>query len=101
MSGRSERIDTAQRDPGMSARLALAALIGAVTDLAGLGLLAAATWLIVTAAGHGACLALLAADDADMAMVAYEMNVLVQQVGTNLVAEPRPEIATMRLDPQR
>jgi ATP-binding cassette subfamily C protein CydC len=33
-------------------RLALAALLGAVTDLAGLGLLAAATWLIVTAAGQ-------------------------------------------------
>ena len=58
-------------------------------------------FLIVTAAGRGACLALLAADDADMAMVAYEMNVLVQQVGADLAAEPRPEIATMRLGPQR
>lgn len=46
-------------------------------------------FLIVTAAGDGACLALLASEDAEMAMVAYEMNVLVQQVGTSLAAEPR------------
>ncbi|OXM60961.1 roadblock/LC7 domain-containing protein [Amycolatopsis vastitatis] len=58
-------------------------------------------FLIVTAAGRGACLALLAAEEADMAMVAYEMNVMVQQVGENLVAEPRPEIGSLRLDEQR
>nr|WP_232237382.1 MULTISPECIES: roadblock/LC7 domain-containing protein [Actinoalloteichus] len=46
-------------------------------------------YLVVTAAGDGACLALLAADTADMGMVAYEMNVMVQQVGTNLTASPR------------
>src|SRR5256884_1893623 len=36
----------------MRTRLVLAALVGALTELAGLGLLAAATWLIVTAAGQ-------------------------------------------------
>lgn len=55
-------------------------------------------FLIVTAAGRGACLALLAAEDADMAMVAYEMNVMVQQVGASLVAEPRRGIEHLRLD---
>jgi predicted regulator of Ras-like GTPase activity (Roadblock/LC7/MglB family) len=58
-------------------------------------------FLIVTAAGRGACLALLAAEDADMAMVAYEMNVLVQQVGDNLAAEPRQDLDALRLDAQR
>jgi predicted regulator of Ras-like GTPase activity (Roadblock/LC7/MglB family) len=46
-------------------------------------------FLIVTAAGQGACLALLATENADMGMVAYEMNVLVHQVGEALAAEPR------------
>lgn len=55
-------------------------------------------FLLVTAAGRGACLALLADEDADIAMVAYEMNVLVQQVGTNLTAKPRQEVEALRLD---
>jgi len=46
-------------------------------------------FLIVTAAGQGACLALLATENADMGMVAYEMNVLVHQVGETLATEPR------------
>lgn len=54
-------------------------------------------FLIVTAAGRGACLALLAAEDADLAMVAYEMNVLVQQVGTTLASAPRRPVENMRL----
>ncbi|MET0133998.1 MAG: roadblock/LC7 domain-containing protein [Kibdelosporangium sp.] len=58
-------------------------------------------FLLVTAAGQGACLALLAADNADMAMVAYEVNVLVQQVGTTLAAEPRRMVDDLRLDSQR
>ncbi len=46
-------------------------------------------FLVVTAAGHGACLALVAAADADMGMIAYEMNLMVKQVGSYLVAAPR------------
>jgi predicted regulator of Ras-like GTPase activity (Roadblock/LC7/MglB family) len=46
-------------------------------------------YLVVTEAGAGACLALLASSQADLGMVAYEMNVLVQQVGSALSAGPR------------
>jgi predicted regulator of Ras-like GTPase activity (Roadblock/LC7/MglB family) len=46
-------------------------------------------YLVVTEAGAGACLALLASVDADLGMVAYEMNVIVQQVGGSLSASPR------------
>jgi predicted regulator of Ras-like GTPase activity (Roadblock/LC7/MglB family) len=57
-------------------------------------------FLFVTAAGHGACLALLADEDADMGMIAYEMNMLVKRVGTYLSSAPRvpasPAPATRR-----
>ena len=46
-------------------------------------------FLFVTAAGEGACLALLAAEDADMGMIAYEMNMLVKRVGQVLTSAPR------------
>lgn len=46
-------------------------------------------YLVVTAAGDGACLAVLAEEDADMGMLAYEMNLLVRRVGTYLSAAPR------------
>jgi predicted regulator of Ras-like GTPase activity (Roadblock/LC7/MglB family) len=46
-------------------------------------------YLVVTEAGEGACLALLASSSADLGMLAYEMNVIVQQVGDNLSANPR------------
>jgi predicted regulator of Ras-like GTPase activity (Roadblock/LC7/MglB family) len=46
-------------------------------------------FLVVTAAGAGACLALLASTDADMGLVAYEMNLLVKKVGTYLSTQPR------------
>jgi predicted regulator of Ras-like GTPase activity (Roadblock/LC7/MglB family) len=46
-------------------------------------------FLVVTAAGSGACLALMAAEDADIGMVAYELNLLVKKVGSYLVASPR------------
>ena len=46
-------------------------------------------YLVVTEAGEGACLALLASAGADLGMVAYEMNVIVQQVGGSLSASPR------------
>jgi predicted regulator of Ras-like GTPase activity (Roadblock/LC7/MglB family) len=46
-------------------------------------------YLVVTEAGEGACLALLASANADLGMIAYEMNVIVQQVGDSMVATPR------------
>lgn len=46
-------------------------------------------YLVVTEAGEGGCLALLASADADLGMVAYEMNVIVQQVGPAFSARPR------------
>jgi predicted regulator of Ras-like GTPase activity (Roadblock/LC7/MglB family) len=46
-------------------------------------------YLVVTEGGAGACLALLASVHADLGMVAYEMNVIVQQVGATLSASPR------------
>lgn len=54
-------------------------------------------YLVVTEAGEGACLALLASVNADLGMVAYEMNVIVQQVGDNLSASPRALPANLRI----
>lgn len=48
-------------------------------------------FLFVTAAGRGACLALLTSEDADMGMVAYAMNMMVKRVGAVLSAAPRVE----------
>ncbi|MEC3978380.1 roadblock/LC7 domain-containing protein [Amycolatopsis sp. H20-H5] len=50
-------------------------------------------FLFVTAAGRGACLALLATEDADMGLVAYEMNMMVKRVGAVLTAAPRAATA--------
>src|SRR6185503_10955501 len=49
-------------------------------------------YLFVTAAGHGACLVVLGEEDADMGMIAYEMNMLVKRVGTYLSSAPRVEV---------
>jgi predicted regulator of Ras-like GTPase activity (Roadblock/LC7/MglB family) len=49
---------------------------------------------VVTAAGSGASLALLAEMTADLGMVAYEMNLLVTRVGAYLSAQPRATGAT-------
>jgi predicted regulator of Ras-like GTPase activity (Roadblock/LC7/MglB family) len=46
-------------------------------------------YLVLTDAGSGACLALLVSVNADLGMVAYEMNVIVQQVGTSMSTSPR------------
>jgi predicted regulator of Ras-like GTPase activity (Roadblock/LC7/MglB family) len=46
-------------------------------------------YFVVTAAGSGTCLALLAAENADMGMIAYEMTLMVKQVGAHMVAVPR------------
>lgn len=47
------------------------------------------SYLFVTSAGAGACLAVLAAEEADVGLVAYEMNLRVKQVGQFLTAAPR------------
>jgi predicted regulator of Ras-like GTPase activity (Roadblock/LC7/MglB family) len=46
-------------------------------------------FLFVTAAGRGACLAVLADAEADVGLIAYEMAMLVTRVGTYLSTSPR------------
>jgi predicted regulator of Ras-like GTPase activity (Roadblock/LC7/MglB family) len=50
-------------------------------------------FLFVTAAGQGTCLAVLGEQDADVGLIAYEMNLLVKQVGSVLNAPPRVDTA--------
>ena len=50
-------------------------------------------FLFVTAAGQGACLAVLAASDADLGLIAYEMAMLVTRVGQNMSAPDRSAVA--------
>ncbi|MFI7671654.1 roadblock/LC7 domain-containing protein [Nocardia sp. NPDC049526] len=45
--------------------------------------------MFVTSAGDNACLALQAAETANLGMVAYEMNITVQRVGTYLSTPAR------------
>ncbi|GGK38673.1 dynein regulation protein LC7 [Pilimelia terevasa] len=47
-------------------------------------------FFFVTAAGPGACLAVLTRADADIGLVAYEMAMLVARVGPELSAHTRP-----------
>jgi predicted regulator of Ras-like GTPase activity (Roadblock/LC7/MglB family) len=49
-------------------------------------------FLFVTAAGHGACMAVLADADADVGMIAYEMAMLVRRVGQHLATVPRSAV---------
>ncbi|GAB3502186.1 roadblock/LC7 domain-containing protein [Amycolatopsis cihanbeyliensis] len=46
-------------------------------------------YLFVSAAGQGACLAVLAEENVDVEMIAYEMNRLVKRVGDYLASAPR------------
>ncbi|MFV2195860.1 roadblock/LC7 domain-containing protein [Nocardiopsis sp. LOL_012] len=46
-------------------------------------------YLFVTGAGRGARLAVIAEESADVGLIAYEMNVLVEQVGRYMEAAPR------------
>ncbi|MDS1271395.1 roadblock/LC7 domain-containing protein [Lipingzhangella sp. LS1_29] len=48
-------------------------------------------YLFVTAAGKGACLAVLTTEDADVGLIAYEMNMRVKRVGQFLSSAPRTE----------
>nr|BFE76079.1 hypothetical protein GCM10020092_093800 [Actinoplanes digitatis] len=47
-------------------------------------------FLLVTAAGLGACLAVVATSDADLGLIAYEMAMLVVRVGQTMDAPERP-----------
>jgi predicted regulator of Ras-like GTPase activity (Roadblock/LC7/MglB family) len=51
-------------------------------------------FLFVTAAGQGACLALISGPDSDLGVIAYEMAMLVTRVGQNLSTPSRPAAAT-------
>lgn len=57
-------------------------------------------YLFVTAAGRGACLAVLANEKADLGLVAYEMNVLLKRVGNFMAAAPRSAPAGSPADPR-
>jgi predicted regulator of Ras-like GTPase activity (Roadblock/LC7/MglB family) len=46
-------------------------------------------FLFVTAAGRGACLAVITDADADIGLVAYEMAMIVTRVGQYMSAAPR------------
>jgi predicted regulator of Ras-like GTPase activity (Roadblock/LC7/MglB family) len=49
-------------------------------------------FLFVCAAGHGACMAVLADADADVGLIAYEMAMLVRRVGQHLATVPRTTV---------
>lgn len=49
-------------------------------------------FLFVTAAGSGACLAVLASSSADAGLIAYEMAMLVKRVGQHMYTLPRSPI---------
>ncbi|MGN9777870.1 roadblock/LC7 domain-containing protein [Micromonospora sp. H33] len=51
-------------------------------------------YLFVTAAGQGACLAVVSDADADIGLVAYEMAMLVTRVGENMSAPARSSAGT-------
>jgi predicted regulator of Ras-like GTPase activity (Roadblock/LC7/MglB family) len=46
-------------------------------------------FLLVSAAGHGSCLAVLADTDTDLGILAYEMTMLATRVGTHLATPQR------------
>ncbi|GAA4223765.1 roadblock/LC7 domain-containing protein [Actinomadura meridiana] len=50
-------------------------------------------YLLVTVAGKGACLAVLAEEDADVGLAAYEMAMLVTALGHHLTSPSRSESA--------
>ncbi|HEX6682629.1 MAG TPA: roadblock/LC7 domain-containing protein [Candidatus Limnocylindrales bacterium] len=47
-------------------------------------------FLLVSTAGHGSCLCVLAAPDCDLGVLAYEMTMLATRVGTHLATPSRP-----------
>ncbi|MFC3994983.1 roadblock/LC7 domain-containing protein [Nocardiopsis sediminis] len=55
-------------------------------------------YLFVTGAGNGACLAVISEETSDVGLIAYEMNVLIEQVGRFLDSAPRHEGAPASAD---
>lgn len=53
-------------------------------------------YLFVSAAGQGACLAVLAGENVDVEMIAYEMSRLVKRVGDYLASAPREVVHAFR-----
>lgn len=53
-------------------------------------------YLFVSAAGQGACLAVLAGENVDVEMIAYEMSRLVKRVGDYLASAPREAAHALR-----
>lgn len=53
-------------------------------------------FLLVTVAGKGACLAVLAGEEADVGLIAYEMAMLVTSMGHHLTTPSRSEVAEDR-----
>lgn len=51
-------------------------------------------FIFVTAGGEGACIAVLASEDADVGLIAYEMAMLVARVGQYLSTPIRSAAAT-------
>jgi predicted regulator of Ras-like GTPase activity (Roadblock/LC7/MglB family) len=51
------------------------------------------SYLVLTAAGPGAHLAVLTSPGADVGVVAYQMNMLVKKIGEHLSAAPRAGVA--------
>ncbi len=47
-------------------------------------------FLFVTAAGEGSCLAVLAAPEADVGLLAYEMALIVKRLGRHTAVSSRP-----------
>lgn len=55
-------------------------------------------YLLVTAAGNGACLAMLTAENADLGLIAYELNLMVKRVGAYLTSAPRKARSEVVID---
>jgi predicted regulator of Ras-like GTPase activity (Roadblock/LC7/MglB family) len=47
-------------------------------------------YLFVTAAGEGSCLAVLTDSQADVGLVAYDMALIVKQLGSHMAVDSRP-----------
>jgi predicted regulator of Ras-like GTPase activity (Roadblock/LC7/MglB family) len=54
-----------------------------------------AWFFFVTAAGHGANLAVIAASSCDVGLVAFEMNLLIQRVGQSLATASRSPLSQL------
>ncbi len=95
----SDRLDRARADQLSAVASGLASLTHGAARVFDAGVVnqtiveMESAFLFVTAAGHGACLAVLADADSDIGLIAYEMAMLVKRVGQNLSSPKRPDAA--------